>query len=151
MANELKIVKSTTTTTVVDESADIAAQAVAGGAAIMDNSSEAYPFALATLHLPDGFVADPVQFPTATLFMHRMDTDGTADDTPAQDDAMEPVGTFRLHDPGASGTAQRRTISIDLGGALAAEFYLRNNADVAMDFVATNITVKITPYTYAPT
>jgi len=151
MANELKIVQDATTTC-INLTADVTNNNTGGGTLILDNSVNKYPRALAMFNNPGTFSAAPTNLSVVNLFMVRQDTDGTSDDTatPLTTDveSAEWVGAFPIYDTDA---AQRVTIDIDLRGALKAHFYVENKTGVTITGAASNIYVKITPYTYAPT
>lgn len=151
MANELQIKLGAATTTVINLTADLTNNSVAGGTTLLDNSTEKYPRALAVFNNPGTFSAAPTNLSTVNLYMVRQDVDGTSDDTSAPTgadiEAAEWVGTFPMYD---TDEEQRVTIEIDLRGALKAYFYIENKTNVTITGAASNIYVKITPFTYAP-
>lgn len=149
MANETKMAFAASSTTVVSSAAAISDGNVAGGTAILDNSTDLYPFATATLSVPDTFAAAPTDRSTVDLWMVRQDVDGTNDDTstPTGTDveAAELVGSFLVYD---TDEAQRNTITISLNGVQKANFYIKNNTGQALSYTSNPITVKVHPFTY---
>jgi hypothetical protein len=155
MANEAQMKFSSAATTVISESAaDITSGAVNGGDTELDNSTDLYPLATATLYLPDGWVTTaPVDGETVDLYMVRKDVDGINNDsdetTTTEPENAEYVGSF-LCTGGAVGVAFRKTITISLTGVKAADFYIENSTSYSLDYNATAITVKVHPFTFAP-
>lgn len=150
MANELQLVFDSTTT-VINLTADVTNNNTGGGTLILDNSTNKYPRALAMFNNPGTFSAAPTNLAPVNLYMVRQDTDGVNDDTatPATTDveSAEWVGAFPVYD---TDEEQRVTIDIDLRGALKAHFYIENKTGVTITGLASNIYVKITPYTFKP-
>lgn len=151
MANELQVKFASSATTVIDLTSDVTNTNTGGGTALLDNSTDKYPRALATFNNPGTFSAAPTNLSTVNLYMVRQDTDGTNDDTSAPSsadvEAAEWVGAFPIYD---TDEEQRVTIDIDLRGALKAFFYIENRTGVTITGNSSHIYVKITPYTFAP-
>jgi len=151
MANEVQMAFASATT-VISLTAALSDGNVAGGTTILDNSTNKYPLATATLDVPDTFAAAPDDRSTVDLYMVRQNVaGGTDDDTsaPASTDveAAEYVGSFLIYD---TDEAQRNTIVISLAGVSSAYFYIMNNCGQALSYSSNAITVKILPYTFAP-
>jgi len=148
MANETKMAFAASSTTVISLTAALADGDVAGGTTELDNSTDLYLMATATLHVPDTFAAAPNDRSDVKLYMVRTDVDGTDDDTstPTGTDveAAEYVGSFIIYD---TDEAQRNTIVISLNGVRKAKFYIKNNCGQALSYTAAAITVKVHPYT----
>jgi hypothetical protein len=151
MAGEAQLKFAAASTTVIDLTSDLTSNSVAGGTAMLDNSTDKYPRALATFNNPGTFGAAPTNLSVVNLFMVRQDVDSTSDDTstPTGSDveSSEWVGAFPLYD---TDEEQRVTIDVDLRGALKAHFYIENKSGVTITGSASHIYVKITPYTLMP-
>lgn len=149
--NDLQTKRAASTTTVIDLTADLTNGNVAGGTTILDNSTDKYPYAVATFNNPGTFSAAPTNASVVNLYMVRQDTDGTSDDTSAPTgtdvESAEWVGSFPIYD---TDEEQRVTIEIDLKSALKAYFYIENKTGVTITGTASHIYVKITPCTRAP-
>lgn len=160
MANETKQVFGTSAqVTAISLAADLAngAHTYSGLTGLtmaeLDNSALLYPTALAVLHSPDGFAVAPNDNSTIDLYMVRKDVDGTADDTnpPASGDLnnAEYVGSFPVASQTAA-NAYRKSILISLMGVTKADYFIVNNSGQTLDYVATPITVKVTPLSVVP-
>jgi len=155
MSNELRQVFGTAQT-VINTATDIANGNFSGApAAEFDNTSDAAtpyaPYATAMLEMPD-WGAAPTAGSTVDLFMVKKNTDGTDDDTDAPSGSTvgggQFCGSFIL---AATDALQRRTITIDLDGVTAADFYIRNNSGQNMNNDGgTSCVLKITPFTVRP-
>jgi hypothetical protein len=154
MANELKQVFSSTTTTVISLTSDLTNNSVGGGTTLLDNSTELYPYAVATL-LTRHTVNTGIDKTAVNLYAVLQDTDGSSDDTaaPASSDVESArfMGAFPIYDE-AVDTDQRATITISLEGIKKAYFYIENKTGQTLDGDGgTAITVKITPFSMGPT
>lgn len=151
MSNELKQVFSATTTTVVDLTADLTNNSVGGGSALLDNSTELYPYAVAVFNNPGSFGAAPTNLSSVNLYAVLQDTDGTSDDSaaPASADVESArfMGAFPVYD---TDEEQRVSINISLAGIRKAYFYIENKTGQTITGAASHIYVKITPYSFAP-
>lgn len=118
----------------------------------LDNSSALYPWAKAVLDVPDTFSAAPTADTVVNLWMTEQDIDGTSDQIPASDaTAIKQavlVGSFQVK---AYDVQQRIPINISLEGVKAANFMIENKTGVSLSYSTNPITVKITPFSYAPT
>lgn len=157
MANETKQVFGSATT-VISHAATLASAANTynGGSTTMtelDNSSALYPLAQAVLDVPDTFAAAPAIGATVELFMTRNDIDGANDHLPLPAGSSdlknaEFVGAFPIED---TDEAQRIAIVISLEGVKKANFYVKNVSGQQISYSSNPLTVKVTPFTYAPT
>jgi hypothetical protein len=120
---------------------------------LVDNSSDLYPLATATLHLPDGWLTAPTDNSTIDLYMVRHDTEGANDDgpVPIAVDLLgaEYVGSFPVW-VASAGAAYRKSITISMAGVKKAQYYIKNSTGQTIDYDATPITLDILPFTYAP-
>jgi len=148
MANETKMSFSASSTTVISLTAALANGSVAGGTTELDNSTDLYGMATATLSVPDGFAAAPNDRSRVDLYMVKNDVDGTDDDTSAPTgsdvEAADHVGSFLIYN---TDEAQRKTINISLLGVKKANFYIKNNCGQALSYTSNPITVKVHPFT----
>ena len=160
MANEAYMKFSATATTVISMAVDIAdgVNTYTGQTSVttteINNSTDLYPLATATLYLPDGWLTTaPDDGSTIDLYMTRNDVDGTSDTAPVPASVdmqgAEYVGSFPVSDQTA-GTAYRRSITISLAGVKKAFFYIDNGTGQTLDYVATAMTLKVHPFTFAP-
>lgn len=154
MANELKMVFGSPTT-VISSSASIttASNTTTSEATQLDNSSALYPYARAVLGVPDGLSGTATLGTTVDLFMIQDDIDGTSDETPipASGDIeylARYVGSWLADD---QSVAILKPITISLAGVQKARFFIKNNFGVSLVYSSNPITVKVTPFTYAPT
>lgn len=157
MANETKQVFASATT-VISHAATLAsgANTYNGGSTTMtelDNSSSLYPLALAVLDIVDTFAAAPTAGAYVELWMNRNDIDGTSDHLPVPAGSSdlknaEFVGSFPIED---TDEAQRIAIVIALEGVKKANFFIKNSTGQQISYSSNPITVKVTPFTYAPT
>lgn len=151
MANELKMVDGASTTTVIDLTADLTNGNIGGGSALLDNSTELYPYARAVFDCPGTFAAAPTNNSTVGLYAVLQDVDSTDDDTAAPTgtdlESARYMGVFPIYD---TDEEQRATINISLEGIKKAYFYIINNSGQTIAGTGSHIYVKITPYTYAP-
>lgn len=154
MANALKMVYGTAQT-VISTATDIANGNFSGAPTTYDNTSDAAypnaPYALVMAEFPD-WAAAPTDLSTVDLFMVRIDTDGTDDDTatPATTDpeSAEYVGSFIIYN---ADELQRKTITISMLGVQKCDFYIRNNSGQNMNNDGgTSCVVKVTPMTFEP-
>lgn len=158
MANEVKMVFGSATT-VISHAATLAnaANTYSGlaGCTMMqlDNSTTLYPWARAVLNITDTFAAAPTAGGTVDLYMSQDDVDGTTDETPlpAATDILylaKYVGSFIVDN---QDVATVKAITISLEGVQKAQFYILNNTGQQISYASTATTVKVTPFTYAPT
>jgi len=117
----------------------------------LDNSTDLWPLAVATLKTPDTWSAAPTVGTTIDLYMCRQDASGGTEDedAPAADEVKgaKYVGSFGpLH---ANDVAQTHEMVISLAGVRKAKFYVQNNSGVSMAFSA-GFTVEIEGFTYTP-
>lgn len=158
MANELKQVYGSTTTV-------ISLAAALGNAANtynglsgctmtqLDNSTLNYPCARAVLSIPDTFAAAPTAGGTIDLYMILDDIDGTSDETPEPansdiDYLAKWVGSWTVDN---QDVAYIKPINIALDGVQKARFCIKNSTGQQVSYTSNPITVKITPYSLAPT
>jgi hypothetical protein len=157
MANELKQVYGSTTT-VISHAATLASGANTYNGltgctmAQLDNSTLNYPYARAVLGIPDTFAAAPTAGGTVDLYMSMDDIDGTSDETPLPgasdvDYLAKYVGSFPMDN---QDVAQIKPIVISLLGVQKAQFYIKNSAGQQISYSSSATTVKITPFTLAP-
>lgn len=150
MAGEMKMVFGSPTT-VISLTASVTSGSSGGGTTVLDNSSTLYPWAVATLDVPDTFGGTPTDNSTVDLYMVLQDVDSTSDDTadPASGDmeSAQLVGSFLIYN---TDEAQRKTITISLHGVQKAKYYIYNGCGQTLTYSSNAITVKITPFTYAP-
>lgn len=158
MANEAKMVFGSATT-VISHAAALAnaANTYTGLTGLtmtqLDNSTNLYPLARAVLGIPDTFAAAPTAGGTVDLYMTLDDIDGTSDETPvpATSDIIylaKFVGSWIVDN---QDVALIKPIVISLEGVQKAQFYILNNCGQQLSYTSNPITVKITPFTYAPT
>lgn len=159
MAGEIKNIYGTSTT-VISRTSDLADDNIATFDTEWVNT-KAYPRALCTFHTPDGFTggawatATGNDGPQMTVYGIQTDVDGTDDDTPVPTATGDTVHASRwaeipISDESTPGTEQRRTKTINMEGIKGAKFYLRNQTGRSVDYNATAITLKITPFTFGP-
>ena len=118
----------------------------------LDNSTALYPYARAVLVVPDTFVAAPTAGGTVDLYMTLDDVDGTGDETPEPGSAdilylAKYVGSFVIDN---QDVATIKAIVISLEGVQKARFFIANNCGQQTQYSSNPMTVKITPFTYAP-
>jgi hypothetical protein len=158
MANETKMVFGSSTT-VISHAATLASAAntysgLAGCTmTALDNSTTLYPWARAVLNITDTFAAAPTAGGTIDLYMSLEDVDGTTDEVPlpgATDIVYlaKYVGSWVMDN---NDTATVKAITISLEGVGKAQFYILNNCGQQISYASTATTVKVTPFTYAPT
>jgi hypothetical protein len=158
MANELKQVYGSPTT-VISHAATLASAANTysglSGCTMtqLDNSTLDYPYARAVLGIPDTFAAAPTAGGTVDLYMSMDDIDGTSDETalPGATDVdylAKLVGSFVVDN---QDVAFIKPIVISLLGVEKAQFYIKNNSGQQISYSSNPTTVKITPFTLAPT
>lgn len=158
MANETKMVFGSTTT-VISHAATLASAAntysgLAGCTMTqLDNSTTLYPWARAVLNITDTFAAAPTAGGTIDLYMSLDDVDGATDEIPlpAATDIVylaKYVGSWVMDN---NDTATVKAITISLEGVGKAQFYILNNCGQQISYSSTATTVKVTPFTYAPT
>ena len=151
MANDLIQKFSATTTTVIDLTADLTNGNVGGGSALLDNSTELYPYAVAVFNNPGTFGAAPTNNSTVNLYAVLQDVDSTSDDTSAPTgtdvESARFMGAFPIYD---TDEEQRVSIDISLMGIKKAYFYIENKCGQTITGTGNHIYVKITPYTLTP-
>jgi hypothetical protein len=151
MANDLIQKFSATTTTVIDLTADLTNGNVGGGSALLDNSTELYPHAVAVFNNPGTFGAAPTNNSTVNLYAVLQDVDSTSDDTAAPTgtdvESARFMGAFPIYD---TDEEQRVSIDISLMGIKKAYFYIENKCGQTITGSASHIYVNITPYTLTP-
>ena len=158
MANETKQVKGSTTT-VISHAATLTNgsytySGLTGCTMTALDNTNGYPYAIAVLDVPDTFSAAPTADAPVNLWMSMLDVDGTSDVTPPPDSTSIKqailVGSFLMK---AYDVAQRVAIIISLEGVIGsacANFIIENKSGVSLSYSSNPITVKITPFTYAP-
>ena len=158
MANESKQVFSSATT-VISHAATLAnaANTYSGLTGLtmtqLDNSTTAYPLALAVLNITDTFAAAPSAGSTIDFYVTVDDVDGTTDETPL------PAATDILHLAKYAGSfvldnqdvAIVKPLTLSLEGILKAQGYIYNGSGQTISYSATATTVKVTPFSYGPT
>lgn len=158
MANELKQVYGSATT-VISLAASLASAAntypgLAGCTTTqLDNTTNNYPYALAVLNITDTFAAAPTAGGTIDLYMFLDDIDGTADETPipASSDILylaKHVGSWVMDN---QDVATIKPMVISLLGVQKARFAIYNNCGQQISYTSTATTVKVTPFSFAPT
>ena len=151
MANDLIQKFSASTTTVIDLTADLTNNNVGRGTALLDNSTELYPYAVAVFNNPGTFAAAPTNNSTVNLYAVLQDVDSTSDDTadPTGTDVESArfMGAFPIYD---TDEEQRVSIDISLLGIRKAYFYIENKTGQTIIGIGSHIYVKITPYTLTP-
>jgi len=151
MANDLIQKFSTSTTTAIDLTADLTNNNVGGGSALLDNSTELYPYAIAVFNNPGTFGAAPTNNSTVNLYAVLQDVDSTSDDTAAPTgtdvESARFMGAFPIYD---TDEEQRVSIDISLAGIRKAYFYIENKTGQTITGTGSHIYVKITPYTVTP-
>lgn len=158
MANETKMVFGSSTTVISHAAALASAANTYSGLAgctmtQLDNSTTLYPWARAVLNITDTFAAAPTAGGTIDLYMSLDDVDGTTDEVPlpgATDIVYlaKYVGSWVMDN---NDTATVKAITISLEGVGKAQFYILNNCGQQISYTSTATTVKVTPFTYAPT
>lgn len=153
MANETKQVYGSVAT-VISKSATLAdaANTLDADATELDNSLN-YPMALAVFENLDTFAAAPDAGSTIDLFMTKSEIDGTDDELPAPaatdiENRAHYVGSFRIDD---ADVVHQKQIEFPLAGVKKAKFFIRNNSGQTLSYSTNAITVKVTPFSYAPT
>jgi hypothetical protein len=158
MANELKQVYGSATT-VISLAATLAnaANTYPGLANCtttqLDNTTNNYPYAKAVLGIPDTFAAAPTAGATVDLYMFEDDIDGASDETPVP--ASGDI-TYRAKYAGSwvldnDDVAVIKPIVISLLGVQKARFAILNNSGQQISYTSNPTTVKITPFSFAPT
>lgn len=156
MPNVMKMVMAASTTVISHAAAlNSAAWTYSGLTGLtmteLDNSTNLYPYAKAVLSVPDTFAAAPSAGTSVNLYMCRNDVDGTSDTTPPPDaTALKNavfVGAFPIS---AYDVAQTIEINISLDGVKKADFFIQNSCGQALSYTSNPITVKVTPFSYAP-
>ena len=151
MANDLIQKFSATTTTVIDLTADLTNNNVAGGTALLDNSTELYPYAIAVFNNPGTFGAAPTNNSTVNLYAVLQDVDSTSDDTATPTGSVVEsarfMGAFPIYNVDEE---QRVSIDINLQGIRKAYLYIENKSGQTITGSASHIYVKVTPYTFTP-
>ena len=116
-----------------------------------DNSVDMWPLAVATLQIPDTFLAAPTVGSTIDLYMCRQDLAGGTNDETAPTTTLvngaKYVGSFGpLY---ATDEAQNLETVISLAGVRKAKFFIQNNSGTTMSYSA-GFTVKIEGFTFTP-
>lgn len=153
MANELKQVYASATTVISCAAAISNANGTDNSHATQLDNSNDYPYALAVLNITDTFAAAPGAGSSIDLYMVRDDVDGTTDETPIPSTTdmfylASFMGSWILDN---QDVAVVKTIVIDLRGVRKARFFIWNNSGQQISYTSTATTVKITPFTVAPT
>lgn len=152
MANEQKMAFASATT-VISLTSTTADNEVVGGQTELDNSTNLYPMATATLEITDTFTAAPDG--TIDLYVVRGDVDGTSDDTAlgyaaltTTDNQTDPEYAELLGQFFADvDEAYRKTITVSLLGIKKGKFYIHNNTGTDLVYTSNAVTVKIAPFT----
>lgn len=151
MANDLMMKFGASTTTVIDLTSDLASTNIGGGSALLDNSTELYPYGVAVFNCPGTFGAAPTNNSVVNLWAVLQDVDSTSDDTAAPSgtdvESARYMGGFPIYDTDED---QRVTINISLMGIKKAYFYIENKTGQTITGTGNHIYVKITPYTLTP-
>ena len=147
-----KMVFASATNVILTDSG-IGSGAVVGGQTILDNSSNLYPFAVATLRILGTFASAPTDLSTVDLYMRRHYlVDGTINDsanpTGTDPESLEFVGSFIIYNDDEE---QTKSITISLHGVQKAYFFILNNTGVAISgagspYGATRVDVQ--PFSY---
>ena len=144
-------------TTVISAVGTVADGEVVGGQTELDNSSALFPFARCVLLIPSTFGATPAG--PISLYMVRGEVDGSTDGTALGYAALttasnqtspeyaEFMGAFN---PDVD-EAYVDSINISLMGAQKAKFYIFNETGTTLVDSASDIALKITPFTRQPT
>lgn len=158
MANELKMVFGSSTTVIsLAATLSSAANTYSGLAGCtmtqLDNSTNLYPYARVVLSIPDTFAAAPTAGGSIDLYMTMDDIDGTSDETPvpAATDIIylgKYLGSFVVDN---QDVATIKPIVVSLEGVQKAQFYILNSSGQQISYSSNPTTVKVTPFTYAPT
>jgi len=116
-----------------------------------DNSTDLWPLAVATLEMPDTFLAAPTAGTTIDLYMCRDDVGGGTADETAPTTALvkgaKYVGSFGpLY---AVDENQPLECIISLVGVRKCRFFIQNNSGTTMSYSA-GATVKVEGFTYTP-
>lgn len=116
-----------------------------------NNSANLYPLAVATLEIPDTFLAAPTVGSTIDLYMCRSDlAGGTTDETPPTTSLVNSakyVGSFGpLY---ATDEAQYLETVISLAGVRRAKFFIQNNSGTTLSYTS-GFTVKLEGFTFTP-
>ena len=158
MANELKqVYGSSTTVSSLAATLANAANTYPGLGSLtltqLDNSSLNYPWGKAVLGIPDTFAAAPTAGSTIDLYMIEDDIDGTSDETPVPGatDILYPARYMGSWVMDNQDVATIKPLVIDLRGVQKARFLIQNNCGQTLSYSSGPITVKITPFTVAPT
>lgn len=158
MANNAQMVFDGTPTTVIATTGTIANDVftVASTNATItefDNSAAAdrWPFAVASLKLPDSFAAAPNADSSIDLYMCRQDLAGDVGDdekAPITTDkkGAKYIGSFPIY---ATDEAQHHEIVISLVGIRKAKFYLQNKSGQTLSY-SSGATLEIEGFTYTP-
>jgi hypothetical protein len=152
MANEAKMVFSATVTTAISLTATLNNAVISSATNLVDNT-DLYPHVKAVLTITDTFSGTPSAGAYFGLWMLPQNVDSTNDDVPAPSTSVPNnatlVGIFPVPPNNA---AYRKTIVLPdcLLGITAANFYLENKTGVNATYTSNAITVKITPFSFAP-
>jgi hypothetical protein len=119
----------------------------------LDNTVNNYPYAQALLQLQDTFAAAPTAGGTIDLYMIQDDVDGTIDESPLPgatdiDYLAKYVGSWTVDN---QDVAYVKPINISLEGVQKARFFIKNNTGQQISYTSNPITVKIKPFSFAPT
>jgi len=114
-----------------------------------DNSSDLWPDAVATLSIPDTFVAAPDAGSTIDLYLFKQDVDGTLDEIPPTTTSAEGahyVGSFKIT---ANDVNNPQQFTFSMYGIRKCKFAFQNNSGQTMSFSA-GATVKVEGLTLKP-
>ena len=115
-----------------------------------DNSTDLWPLAVATLVLPDTFLAAPDAGSTIDLYYTNNDiAGGTQDEVPPTTTLVQGAhyaGSFLCH---AADIDQPMQTVISLIGIRKCNFYIQNNTGTTMSF-SSGFTLKVEGFTYTP-
>ena len=119
----------------------------------LDNSTDKYAHAKFVLNVPETFAAAPSAGGYFDVWMTENDIDSTSDETPVPGATdivylAKYVGSWVMDN---NDTATVKAITISLEGVGKAQFYILNNCGQQISYSSTATTVKVTPFTYAPT
>ena len=154
MADQVVMVFDGTPTTVIATTGTIADAkfSVAGTNAThteFDNSSDLWPWGVATILIPDTWAAAPNDESSIGLYAYRQDVDGSNDELAP--DLSTPrgahfMGSFRVTD---EDVAQYRQMNISLEGIRKAKFSIKNNTGQILSH-SSGLIVKIEGFSYVP-
>ena len=160
MANNSILIWDGTPTTVISLSETITDTYIVGGNTVFDNSTDAWPLALATIRIQDTFGAAPTTGNTINLYMIRgeiesgVDSSGDAAYAAVANAAalIDSNGMEYLGSCVVDGNDEdfKRQITISLNGIREARFYIENSTGQTLVYSTNPITVKIEGFTFTP-